>query len=916
MLKYRAAMQERHGADFANVVLPKSNHEDAKEEHQLLASAEDMIKSLGSAMFAHDAEDTKKAESSLKSKATDTKKAESSLKSKAADTKKAESSTESKAEAVSKSGSRDEAKSEEQQQPTLPKKRRAGAEGSESSFVENILDEPQDLKSGEEPKSEKQPTLPKKRRAGKAGSESSLVDIESPQDMIADAEAFVAGKIDPSEPFVVSKKNRAGKGSSESSFAELEDLKSAVEDSPPEMDQASTLSSVAPKKDRHGKGSSESSLIEEEALQSTGEESATENTAKMVSLPTVAPNKNRHGKASSESSDEDMIADAEAFVAGKIEPSEPFVVSRKNRPGQGSSESSFVELEDLKSANEESRPKMDQASTLSNVAPTKARPGMQGSDSTWVDQEDLKKKTTPQLEKDQDFKPVPTAGQMQSEVVDQTGGSLMEVSGKKTAKKVTRSKKSRAGSNEEIWEPTAENSESSTSSTQVTESQQGSLAETDQNAKFDAAWEDPHMHIYTGAELPDLRARRKFCPNPVISAQYKTEVLNCQMDDFFGIESEQHKYSEAVMEKDALEIENFKRILHAQIRVDDKNRLLDGQAPPTEWTDPHMGFDAPVHIYPGDGYNDDLERTRQGADLTTEGRYPDPDPNSPWSRHWKARVKWEKQQLGLLPMEVAQAVETSSEVSNLAIHAPEADPWEADDLYPAPVIDGRARQYVFPAAEADARKYRKVIRANIQEFFPGWGTGWFLQKHNGHTFKEGSPDAQTLAQLGSDESTESTDASEGPEAMDSEDMATLKDLIEVELLSRGGEDVDIGYAKLAAKRSRSRKHGLGDDFTAVEIGVLVGVIVLLVILLVALTKKASKNEPRYKQGSMTLDSSDLESSETGSTDRELKLRMERFEQRLEEHTRMLEAEEQGSSRGSEDLDPSSSSKRPNWMTKK
>lgn len=77
---------------------------------------------------------------------------------------------------------------------------------------------------------------------------------------------------------------------------------------------------------------------------------------------------------------------------------------------------------------------------------------------------------------------------------------------------------------------------------------------------------------------------------------------------------------------------------------------------------------------------------------------------------------------------------------------------------------------------------------------------------------------------------------------------------------------------------------------------------------------------------LSTSSSDITSSETGSTDRELKNRMERFEKRLEEHKRMLEVGESvegagngGTSASTSQATPSAANTGPvrlTWMQKK
>jgi hypothetical protein len=157
-------------------------------------------------------------------------------------------------------------------------------------------------------------------------------------------------------------------------------------------------------------------------------------------------------------------------------------------------------------------------------------------------------------------------------------------------------------------------------------------------------------------------------------------------------------------------------------------------------------------------------------------------------------------------------------------------------------------------------------------------------------------------------------------AMDSEDIAVLVDVIQGELTSRGEPDTDFVFAKSAGKTPEDDKVNVvnfigGTEKVPIVVGIVVATVLLLVCIVAASSGKDSiKGTSRWKTPS--LDSSDIESSETGSTDKELKKRMERFENRLEEHTRMLEAEEQAmesKSRGSLDADSLPSS---NWMLKR
>jgi hypothetical protein len=92
------------------------------------------------------------------------------------------------------------------------------------------------------------------------------------------------------------------------------------------------------------------------------------------------------------------------------------------------------------------------------------------------------------------------------------------------------------------------------------------------------------------------------------------------------------------------------------------------------------------------------------------------------------------------------------------------------------------------------------------------------------------------------------------------------------------------------------KHRGIDTSPTLMVLIVSAVIVTLMFAVFALKEKSPKEKNFYSafvNGSgLSTSSSDITSSETGSTDRELKNRMERFEQRLEDHKRKLEAEGQ------------------------
>merc|ERR1719183_1085715 len=102
-------------------------------------------------------------------------------------------------------------------------------------------------------------------------------------------------------------------------------------------------------------------------------------------------------------------------------------------------------------------------------------------------------------------------------------------------------------------------------------------------------------------------------------------------------------------------------------------------------------------------------------------------------------------------------------------------------------------------------------------------------------------------------------------------------------------------------------------------------VVALVVVLVMVAMASRSNAGSYKtfgdKSGLSTSSSDITSSETGSTDRELKSRMERFEKRLEDHKKLLETRdpEAGSSSITDSESKLSSSVgggKPMWFNKK
>eukprot|EP00746_Dinoflagellata_sp_MGD_P000001 gnl/MRDRNA2_/MRDRNA2_100000_c0_seq1.p1 gnl/MRDRNA2_/MRDRNA2_100000_c0~~gnl/MRDRNA2_/MRDRNA2_100000_c0_seq1.p1 ORF type:complete len:228 (+),score=37.82 gnl/MRDRNA2_/MRDRNA2_100000_c0_seq1:117-800(+) len=89
--------------------------------------------------------------------------------------------------------------------------------------------------------------------------------------------------------------------------------------------------------------------------------------------------------------------------------------------------------------------------------------------------------------------------------------------------------------------------------------------------------------------------------------------------------------------------------------------------------------------------------------------------------------------------------------------------------------------------------------------------------------------------------------------------------------------------------------------------------------LVIMTKSQNKSFERIDDPEGVISSSDVTSSQSGSTDRELKNRMDNFERRLEEHKRMMEVvqeEEPGTTSDRLSITSLSRPVRPSWMVKK
>eukprot|EP00746_Dinoflagellata_sp_MGD_P010672 gnl/MRDRNA2_/MRDRNA2_122130_c0_seq1.p1 gnl/MRDRNA2_/MRDRNA2_122130_c0~~gnl/MRDRNA2_/MRDRNA2_122130_c0_seq1.p1 ORF type:complete len:186 (+),score=35.91 gnl/MRDRNA2_/MRDRNA2_122130_c0_seq1:55-558(+) len=89
----------------------------------------------------------------------------------------------------------------------------------------------------------------------------------------------------------------------------------------------------------------------------------------------------------------------------------------------------------------------------------------------------------------------------------------------------------------------------------------------------------------------------------------------------------------------------------------------------------------------------------------------------------------------------------------------------------------------------------------------------------------------------------------------------------------------------------------------------VAVVVLVLLVAVFIRQRGAGSNYNMAFGNksgLSTSSSDITSSETGSTDKELKSRMERFEMRLAEHKKMLEAKDETGSSSVTDSDSKSS----------
>merc|ERR1719263_1950577 len=78
------------------------------------------------------------------------------------------------------------------------------------------------------------------------------------------------------------------------------------------------------------------------------------------------------------------------------------------------------------------------------------------------------------------------------------------------------------------------------------------------------------------------------------------------------------------------------------------------------------------------------------------------------------------------------------------------------------------------------------------------------------------------------------------------------------------------------------------NLNPLTISIVVGAILVVILAIFVVAKNRGEGYKAFGDKSgLGTSSSDITSSETGSTDRELKSRMERFEKRLEDHKKML-----------------------------
>merc|ERR1719379_3115642 len=111
----------------------------------------------------------------------------------------------------------------------------------------------------------------------------------------------------------------------------------------------------------------------------------------------------------------------------------------------------------------------------------------------------------------------------------------------------------------------------------------------------------------------------------------------------------------------------------------------------------------------------------------------------------------------------------------------------------------------------------------------------------------------------------------------------------------------------------------GDDPQGPSPLLLGGIVAAIIVVIFCVFRAVRNRGDGYRafgdKSGLSTSSSDITSSETGSTDRELKSRMERFETRLQEHKKMLESKGEESSSVTDSDSKTSNSTSP-WRVNK
>merc|ERR1719160_858987 len=164
-------------------------------------------------------------------------------------------------------------------------------------------------------------------------------------------------------------------------------------------------------------------------------------------------------------------------------------------------------------------------------------------------------------------------------------------------------------------------------------------------------------------------------------------------------------------------------------------------------------------------------------------------------------------------------------------------------------------------------------------------------------------------------------------SLGNDDLRSMATMLKTELMDRHkGEDPDLVFKKLLAefhaKQSSKRSSKTRRDTPPIAIAVVMGILTLVVVILTAMWMNRDAPMPQHKE----LHDSDGDSSMTGSTDREVRTRLENFEQRIQEYNRTAGGEGNeassatsssptGGDIGEHSGERASSSTKPNWMTK-